>query len=91
MYFNWISTASFITLNKTGSKTCFNFINGKSKLMQHRFIKSLVLQLDRIGHSKKRRRSSPLSIRSKSLVLKTTNVIVIMTFTSQKQYCFRRV
>ena len=33
---------------------CFNSINGNTKLMQHRFIKSLVLQLDRIGHSEKR-------------------------------------
>ena len=37
-----------------GQKTCFNSINGNTKLMQHRFIKSLVLQLDRIGHSEKR-------------------------------------
>ena len=66
MYFNWISTASFVALNKRGVKNVFNSINGNTKLMQHRFIKSLVLQLDRIGHSKKRQRSSPLSIRSKS-------------------------
>ena len=32
----------------------FNSINGNTKLMQHRFIKSLVLQLDRIGHSEKK-------------------------------------
>ena len=66
MYFNWISTASFVALNKRGVKKCFNSINGNTKLMQHRFIKSLVLQLDRIGQSEKRQRSSPLSISSKS-------------------------
>ena len=42
MYFNWISTASFVALNKRGVKTCFNSINGNTKLMQHRFIKFLV-------------------------------------------------
>ena len=77
VYFNWISTASLVALN------------GNTKLMQHRFMKSLVLQLDQIGHSEKKlQRSSPLSISSKRLVLKTTNVIVIMTLPSQKQYCF---
>ena len=45
---------------------CFNSIDGSTKLMQHRFIKSLVLQLDRIGHSEKRQSSSKLSISSKS-------------------------
>ena len=33
---------------------CFNSINGSTKLMQHRFIKSLVLQLDGVGHSEKK-------------------------------------
>ena len=50
VYFNWISTASFVALNKRG----VNSINGNTKLMQHRFIKSLVLHLDRIGHSEKK-------------------------------------
>ena len=54
MYFNWISTGSFITLNKRGVKTCFNSINGNTKLMQHRFIKSFVFQLGRIGYSEKK-------------------------------------
>ena len=55
MNFNWISTASYVALNKRGVKTCFNSINGNTKLMQHRFIKSLILQLDhRIGHSEKK-------------------------------------
>ena len=56
MYFNWISTASLITLNKRGVKKRVStpLINGNTKLMQHRFIKSLVLQLDRIGHSDKK-------------------------------------
>ena len=52
MYFNMISTASFITLNK-GSKTCLNCIIGNTKLIQHRFIKSIDFQLGRISHSKK--------------------------------------
>ena len=92
MYFNWICTAPFVALNKRGvKKTSFNSINGNTKLMQHRFIKSLVLQLDRIGHSEKKTKVVSMSISSKSLVLKTTNVVVIMTFTSQKHYCFRCV
>ena len=67
VYLNWISTASFVALNKRGvKKTCFNSINGNTKLMHHWFIKSLVLQLDQISHSGKRQRSSPLSISSKS-------------------------
>ena len=53
MYFNWISTASFITLNKRGSKTCFNYIVGNTKLIQHRFIKYFVFQLRRISLSEK--------------------------------------
>ena len=62
MYFNWISTASFITLNKRGIKTCFNCIIGNTKLIQHRFINSFVFQLGQISHSEKNIRSSPLSI-----------------------------
>ena len=31
MYLNWISTASFIALNKRGVKTCFNCIIGNTK------------------------------------------------------------
>ena len=54
VYFNWISTASFVALNKRGPKPCFTSINGNTKLMQHRFVKSLVLQPDRIGHSEKK-------------------------------------
>ena len=65
MYFIWISTASCVALMREGSKTCFNSIN--TKLMQHRFIKSLVLKLDRIGHSEKRQRSS---LHEKSVLLK---------------------
>ena len=53
MYFNWISTASFITLNKRGVKTRFNCIIGNTKLIQHRFIKSFVFQLGRISNSEK--------------------------------------
>ena len=58
MYFNWISTASFITLNKRGIKkfflTCFNCVIDNTKLTQHRFIKSFVFQLSRISHSEKK-------------------------------------
>ena len=54
VYFNWISTASFVAKTREGSETCFNSISGNTKLMQHRFIKSLVLQLNRIGHSEKK-------------------------------------
>ena len=52
-YFNWISTASFITLNKRGVKTCFQCIIGNTKLIQHQFIKLFVFQLCRIRHSEK--------------------------------------
>ena len=52
MYFYWISTALFVALNKRGvKKSCFNSINGNAKLIQHRFIKSFVFQLGRVGHS----------------------------------------
>ena len=54
MYFNWISTASFITLNTSGVKKCFNCIIGITKLIQHRFIKLFVFQLGRISHSEKK-------------------------------------
>ena len=65
MHFNRVSTASFVALNKRGAKTCLSCIIGNAKLIQHRFIKYFVFQLGRIGHTKKRYRSSPLSIRSK--------------------------
>ena len=45
MYFNWISTASFITSNKRGSKTCFNCNFGNTKLIEHRFIKPLLCRI----------------------------------------------
>ena len=51
MYFNWISTASFVALNKRGVKTCFNFISGNEKLIQHRFITSFVFELGRVSTS----------------------------------------
>ena len=53
MYFNWISTASFITLNKRRVKTCINCIIGNTKLIQHQFLKSFVFQLGRISHFEK--------------------------------------
>ena len=49
MYFNWISTASFVALKKRGVKTCFDSIIGNTKLIQH-WIMSFVFQLGRIGH-----------------------------------------
>ena len=42
MYINWISSASFVALNKRGVKTCFNSITGNTKLMQHWIIMSFV-------------------------------------------------
>ena len=51
MYFNLISIASFVALNKRG---VINSINDNTKLMQHRFIKSFAFQLGRIGHSEKK-------------------------------------
>ena len=55
MFFNWISIASFVALNKREvKKTCFNSIIANSNLIQHRFIKSFVFQLGQIGHSEKR-------------------------------------
>ena len=49
MYFNWISTASLVALNKRG----VNSIIRNTKLIQHWIIKSSVLQLGRIGHFEK--------------------------------------
>ena len=66
MHLNWMSTASFNTLNNRGVKNVFNCIIGNTKLIQHRFIKSFVFQLCRISHSERKLRSSPLSIGSKS-------------------------
>ena len=53
MYFNWISTASSIALNKRGVKMCFNSIIGNTKLIQHWIIMSFVFQLGRIGNFEK--------------------------------------
>ena len=54
MYFNWISTASFVALNKRGgSKTRFNSIICNTKLKQHCILTSFVFQLGRIGHFEK--------------------------------------
>ena len=54
MYFNWISTALFITLNKRGVKNVFQLHYWQYKLIQHRFIKSFVFHLGRISHSEKK-------------------------------------
>ena len=61
MYFNWISTASFITLIKRGVKTCFNLHYWRYKIDTASVNKSFVFQLGRISHSEKNR-SSPFSI-----------------------------
>ena len=53
MCFNWIGTASFITLNKRGAKTVFQLHYWQYKLIQHRFIDFFVFQLGRISHSEK--------------------------------------
>ena len=53
MYFNLISTASFVALKREGSKTRFNSIVRNTKLIQHWIITSFVLQLGRIGHFEK--------------------------------------
>ena len=55
MYFNWISIASFVALNKRGVKTRFNSIIRNTKLMQDEdwIIKSFVFQLGRNGHFEK--------------------------------------
>ena len=53
MYFNWISIASFVALNKRGSKTRFNSIIRNTKLIQDWIIKSFVFQLGRNGHFEK--------------------------------------
>ena len=60
------------------------------KLIQHQFIKSFVFQLGQISQFEKIKVFSIEHLKQK-LSLITTNVIVIMTFTSQKQYCFRCV
>ena len=54
MYFNWISTTSFVALNKRWVKnTRFNSITRNTKLIQHWILTSFVLQLGRIGHFEK--------------------------------------
>ena len=46
MYFNFIC-------NKEGVKKCLNCIICNTKLIQHRFVKSVVFQLGQISHSEK--------------------------------------
>ena len=62
VYLNWMSTTSFITLNKRRVKNVFQLHYCNTKLIHHRFIKSFVSQLCRISHSEKELSSSPLSI-----------------------------
>ena len=53
MYLNWMSTASFIALNKRGVKMCFNCIIGNTKLI-HWFMKSFVSSLVKSAILKKK-------------------------------------
>ena len=54
MHFNWISTASFITLNKRGVKSMFQLHYWQYKIDTASVIKSFVFQLGRISHSEKK-------------------------------------
>ena len=51
MYFNWISTASFITLNKRGVKNVFQLHYWQYKVDTASVHKVLCFQLSRISHS----------------------------------------
>ena len=80
-----------------GRKHFFNGIIGNTKLIQHRFIKSFVLQLGRFSHFEKikvvsiEQLKQMLSRFALFLIVITTNVVVIIKLTSQKLYCFRYV
>ena len=54
MYFNWISTASFIALNNRGPKTCFNCIIGSTKLIQLFCVHSEKIKVVSIEHLKQK-------------------------------------
>ena len=55
MYLNWMSTASFITLNKRGVKNVFQLHYWQYKMdTASFFLKSFVFQLGRISHSEKK-------------------------------------
>ena len=51
MYFNWISTASFVALNKRGAKNVFRLHYQQYKIDTVSVYNVFVFQLGRIGHS----------------------------------------
>ena len=54
MYFNWISTASFVSLNKRGVKNVFQLHKWQCKIDAAWVYKVVLFQLGRIGHSEKK-------------------------------------
>ena len=54
MYFNLISTASFITLNKRGVENVFQLHYWQYKIDTASVYKSFVFQFGRISHSEKK-------------------------------------
>ena len=57
MYFNWISTAPFITLNKRGVKNVFQLHYWQYKIDTASVYKVLFFQLGRIRHSEKNKKA----------------------------------
>ena len=53
MYFNWISTALFIALNKKGVKNVFQLHYWQCKIDTASVYKVFCFQLGRISHSEK--------------------------------------
>ena len=54
---------------------CFNCIIGNAKLIQHRFIKSYVFQLGRIGHSEKKIKVVAIEHKKQKLSLQVKTVL----------------
>ena len=54
MFFNWISSAPFVALNKTGVKNVFHLHYWQYKFDTASVCKVFVFQLGRIGHSEKK-------------------------------------
>ena len=55
MYINWISTASFITLNKRGVQNVFQLHYWQYKIDTPSVIKSFVFQHGQISHSERKK------------------------------------
>ena len=83
MYFNWISTASFVALNKGGVKNASQLNYLQYKIDTASVYKVFCFQLGRIGHFEKQ--IKVISIEHLKQNLSLENVAVVMTFTSQKQ------